>query len=610
MIVSDLATLVKQAVDIVEVVGQVVPLRRAGSRHVGLCPFHHEKTPSFYVDASSQLYHCFGCSAGGDVLSFVMKHRNLPFIDAIQLLADQYHINLPKREHRDPQAAQAAEAARSEQEELYRVIELAADFFHRQLQDREIGKVARDYLVKRALPPTLVATERLGYALPRWDGLVKHLHSRGVAPELGVKAGLLSRSPRDPSRFYDRFRNRLMFPIRDERGRVVAFGGRILAPETQEEPKYLNSPEHPVYHKGRMLYQFGRAREACRQERQVVLVEGYLDLLAFHAQDFYRVVATLGTALTPHQVRLLSRHMDEVVLAYDGDEAGEKAMLRALPLFLQEDLAVSCIRFPDGMDPDDFLRARGLAAFEGLLRQREDLGAFAIGRTLGSWDGTMTGKAKVLAELQPVYQNTRQPMQKAEYLRLIATRLSLSETAVRDQLQHERRTLGRPGPSPRIGARPPAPAELSRFHSLEENILRVMIQHPDLIGEVSASGVLGCFQEAVLKALAEALLQASYPPAGEFSPRVVYDRLPDPELKDCFTRLLLEPYELREARLQMRDWLAAVRNRDHRRRHGDLREALRQAEQKGDQAQMRKLLAEIQGLRFSRKKAAETGDNA
>jgi DNA primase len=247
-----------------------------------------------------------------------------------------------------------------------------------------------------------VETERLGYALPQWDGLVKHLQDRRVDPNLGVKAGLLSRSTRDQAKFYDRFRNRLMFPIRDERGRVVAFGGRILAGETGDEPKYLNSPEHPVFQKGRMLYQLSRAREACRQVRQVVLVEGYMDLLAFHAQDFYRVAATLGTALTPHQVRLLSRHFEEVVLAYDGDEAGERAMRRALPLFLQEELAVSCIRFPDRMDPDDFLRSKGLTAFEGLLQRREDLGAYAVGKTLETWDGTVTGKARVLAELQPI----------------------------------------------------------------------------------------------------------------------------------------------------------------------------------------------------------------
>ena len=605
MIVSDIATLVKQAVDIVEVVGQVVPLRRAGSRHVGLCPFHHEKTPSFYVDSNSQLYHCFGCGAGGDVLSFVMKHQNLPFADAIQQLADRYHINLPKKDSRDPQASKLAEAARDEQEQIYKVITLAADFFYRQLQDAQIGKPAREYLFKRALPPTLAETERLGYALPQWDGLVKHFQDRRVDPSLGVKAGLLSRSSRDQGRFYDRFRNRLMFPIRDERGRVVAFGGRILAGESGDEPKYLNSPEHPVFQKGRMLYQLARAREACRQVRQVVLVEGYMDLLAFHAQDFYRVAATLGTALTPHQVRLLSRHFEEVVLAYDGDEAGERAMRRALPLFLQEELAVSCIRFPERMDPDDFLRNEGLAAFEGLLQRREDLGAYAIRKTLETWDGTVTGKARVLAELQPIYQNARQPVLKSEYRRLIADRLSLSERVIQDQLQHEKRLSSRPRPA----APPPAPRTFAHLHSLEENILRVMIQHPDLIGKVTESRALDCFQETVLKSIAEVLTQSPYPPEGAFNPHLVYDRLPDPDLKECFTRLLLDPYDLSEACLQMQDWLDAVRKRDRRQRHCDLREALRQAEQRGDQAQIRELLAEIQGLNFSKKKTADSRDN-
>jgi DNA primase len=605
VIVSDIATLVKQAVDIVEVVGQVVPLRRAGSRHVGLCPFHHEKTPSFYVDSNSQLYHCFGCGAGGDVLSFVMKHQNLPFADAIQQLADRYHINLPKKDSYDPQTAKLAEAARNEQEQIYKVIALAADFFYRQLHDSQIGKPARDYLLKRTLPPTLAETERLGYALPQWDGLVKHLQERRVDPNLGVKAGLLSRSTRDQAKFYDRFRNRLMFPIRDERGRVVAFGGRILAGETGDEPKYLNSPEHPVFQKGRMLYQLTRAREACRQVRQVVLVEGYMDLLAFHAQDFYRVTATLGTALTPHQVRLLSRHFEEVVLAYDGDEAGERAMRRALPLFLQEELAVSCIRFPDRMDPDDFLRTKGLAAFEGLLQRREDLGAYAVSKTLETWDGTVTGKARVLAELQPIYQSARQPVLKSEYRRLIADRLALSELVIQDQLQHEKRSSSRPRPA----ASPPAPRAFAHLHSLEENILRMMIQHPDLIGQVTKSGALGCFQETVLKSIAEVLTQVPYPPEGEFNPHLVYDQLPDPDLKDCFRRLLLDPYDLSEARLQMQDWLEAVRKRDHKQRHCDLREALRQAEQIGDQAQIRVLLAEIQGLNFSKKKNSDSRDN-
>ncbi|HQN19720.1 MAG TPA: toprim domain-containing protein, partial [Syntrophobacteraceae bacterium] len=192
-----------------------------------------------------------------------------------------------------------------------------------------------------------------------------------------------------------------------------------------------------------MLYQMARAREACREIRQVVIVEGYMDLLAFHVHGFYRVAATLGTALTPHQVRLLSRQADEVVLAYDGDEAGERAMLRALPLFMQEGLAVSCIRFPDRMDPDDFLRSHGLTAFEGLLQGREELGTYAVRKTLAKWDGTVTGKSRVLAELQPIYHSASLPVLKSEYLRLTADRLSLSETVIQQQMMREMRHAGK-----------------------------------------------------------------------------------------------------------------------------------------------------------------------
>jgi DNA primase len=596
---SDLATLVKQAVDIVEVVGQSVPLRRAGSRHVGLCPFHREKTPSFYVDSNNQMYHCFGCGSGGDVLSFVMKHQNLTFVDAIQYLADRYHLNLPQKDPSRPESARLTEASKSEQEQLYRVMELATDFFARQLKLPEIGKGARDYLRKRALPPDLMETEQLGYALPHWDGLSKHLQSCKIDLDLGVKAGLLARSSRDQGRLYDRFRNRLIFPIRDDRSRVVAFGGRILAAEAQDEPKYLNSPETPVFHKGRMLYQIARAREACRQVRQMVLVEGYMDLLAFHAQAFYRVVATLGTALTAHQVRLLARHADEVVLAYDGDDAGERAMLRALPLFLEEDLAVSCIRFQDHMDPDDFLRMRGLAEFENLVQKRQDLGAYAIRKALENWDGTMTGKTKVIAELQPIYRNSRQPVLKAEYLRLIADRLAVSEAVIQRQLQQEAHRPGRP----RSASPPPAPLTLSQSHSLEENILRMMIQHPEMIEEVKESGAIDCFQETGLRSIAEVVTQVSCSPEGDFSAGVVHEQLPDPELKDCFTRLLLDPYDLNDARMHLRDWLDALRKRDHKQRQSDLREALRQAEQSGDQVKIRKLVAEIQGLHSAQKRA-------
>lgn len=600
MIASDTASLVKQAVDIVDVVGQSVPLRRAGSRHVGLCPFHHEKTPSFYVDARSQLFHCFGCGSGGDVLTFVMKHQNLPFSEAVQYLADRYHIPLPKRDQPGSSGAKSAEAAHREREMLYGVMERATDFYYRQLREQPAGGMVGEYLKRRGIPDRVVEEERLGYAPASWDALSRHLTASGVAPEVGLRAGLLARSSRDEGRVYDRFRNRLVFPIRDERKRVVAFGGRILGSEHRDEPKYLNSPESPIFQKGRLLYQLARAREACREVRQVFLVEGYMDLLAFHVQGCYRVVATLGTALTPSQIRLLSRHVEEVVLAYDGDEAGERAMLRTLPLFLQEGVAVSCVRFPDGMDPDDFLRQRGWPAFEELVRERQDLGTYSLLKVLARWDGTAAGKANVIQELQPILMNTRSTVLRAEYLRLISDRLSVSEKVIQRHLHQLKGGGGKPA-SPLQ----PVPAAFEQSHSLEEKIVRVMIQYPDTMELVRASGVLPAFQDSPLKDLAQALLNLQPPPTEGFAAATVFDRLEDGALRGLFTHLRLDPLELAEPVLHLKDWVKALQERARRQRNLELTEALRRAERAGDQEQVRTLLAQIHQLTVVRKKTEQ-----
>jgi len=609
---SDLATLIKQAVDITDVIGQVVALRRNGNRYTGLCPFHQEKTPSFHVDSENQFYHCFGCGAGGDVISFVMKQRGLSFMETVNYLADRYHIVLPQPDQPSSKIAQQADATRKEREALYHVLQIAADFFYDQLQHSQAAKSARDYLQLRGLPAAVVETERLGYAPDRWDALLQHLGRSGVEAELGLKAGLLAKGAQD--RLYDRFRNRLIFPIRDEQDRVVAFGGRSLpspdkdgdsAPGRGYEPKYLNSPETPVYHKGRMLYQYSRAREHCRQERQVILVEGYLDLLAFHAQGFYRVTATLGTALTLQQVRLLRRIADEVVMAYDSDEAGEKAMLRALPLFLQEQLPAACLRFPDGMDPDDFLRSEGLAAMEALLQKRQDLGAYAIGKTLASWDGSISGKPKVLAQLKPIFDDVAQPILRSEYVRLVAERLSLSESAVLKQFQAKTGWAG-----PAQSSRAKLPAYAAQTQSLEESILRAMIRYPELIERVMGTQALENFQSPHLKVLTESLLRAARPPYEKFNVAGVYDTLQDDELKSLFTHFLLESRDLTGARVHMEDWLQALCGRSSKRRHADLREALQQAETEGNTELMRKILAQIQDLCSTKKAFIDSADNA
>ncbi len=600
---SGIATLVKQAVDIIDVIGRAVQLRRLGNRHVGLCPFHEEKTPSFYVDAENQFYHCFGCSTGGDVLSFVMRHQNLTFGDAVKYLADRYNILLPQND----QALQGdlLQASQEERKRILAAVECAADFFYRQLHLAREGLAAREYVAARGLPADVVESQKLGYAPAKWDGLFEHLKKNGIEPALAVKAGLLSKSSNDSSKFFDRFRNRLIFPIRDERGAIVAFGGRILSKDEPNEPKYLNSPETPVYHKGRMLYQYAVAREACRQVRQVLLVEGYMDLLAFHAKGFHRVAATLGTALTSQQVRLLSRMCDEVVLAYDGDDAGEKAIQRALPLFLQEELSVSCIRFPEGLDPDDFLKRFGLPELERLIKQREELGAYTVRKAVSAWDGSSAGRAQIFSELQPAFQCVRQPLLKSEYLRIIADRFSITEEVAAAQLLHEKR--GRPD-SGRRESRSVNSRQPPEIKSLEEGIVMIMIKYPALIECVRESEALCCFEESRLTDIAAALCRAGFC-AEERHTSALFERLRESDLQELYTRYAMEPYELEEPEIQLRDWLGALLKRIEKKRKKELQQSLQEAESRGDSAQVTNILVEIKKL-AAKTNAGDFSDNA
>jgi DNA primase len=581
-------------VDIVEEIGRAVQLRRSGNRHVGLCPFHQEKTPSFQVDAENQLYYCFGCGCGGDVLSFVMKHRNLAFPDAVKYLADRYNIPLPQK---DQARDDLFQANREERGRILAAVECAADFFYRQLHMSTEAKVARDYIAARGLPNEVVEAQKLGFAPSAKDRLFDHLKKKGFEPALAAKAGLLGQSAHDPSKFFDRFRNRLIFPIRDERDTIVAFGGRILNQGEGNEPKYLNSPETPVYHKGRMLYQYSVARQACGKTRQVLLVEGYMDLLAFHAQGFYRVVATLGTALTPQQVRLIGRMSDEVVLAYDGDDAGQKAMLRALPLFLAEELSVSCVRFPQGLDPDDFLKKFGLPELERLIEHREELGAYAVRKAVSSWDGSSAGKMKIFSELQPVFQGVRQPLLRSEYLRIIADRFLITEKVAEEQLVHEKQGGTQPGPA-RVYTKPPDyERRQPQIESLDEKILRLIIKYPDLAQCVRESDVLGCFEESRLAAMAGLLCREGFCGTEEINGSALYDLLRESDLHELYARYLLEPYDLEEPEIQLRDWLAALAKRTGKKRKKELEHSLREAERSGDRNRVASLLVEIRNIR-------------
>ena len=343
-------------VSLEEVVSEYVPLKQKGRRFWGCCPFHHEKTASFSVDSQAQLYYCFGCHKGGTVINFVMEMERLEFMDAVRLLADRAHMEVPVRSRSDPQDA----TSRDERERMYEANRLAARYFHALLWTGE-GAEALNYLYKRGLNDRDIRRFGLGASPRGWDGLCKHLQEQGFEPELLEKAGLVVRKE---NRAFDMFRGRAMFPIISAQGRVLGFGGRALG---DEQPKYLNTAETPIFNKRKGLYALNFASKE-RAAGHLVLVEGYMDTVSLRKHGVQGVVATLGTALTEEQARLMKRYAPEIWISYDGDPPGQKAALRALDILDGQELSARVIDYPGGMDPDDFVRANGLAGFEALPR--------------------------------------------------------------------------------------------------------------------------------------------------------------------------------------------------------------------------------------------------
>jgi len=345
---------VREQTDIVELISQYVSLKRAGVNHVGLCPFHSEKSPSFSVNSARQFFHCFGCGVGGDVFSFLMQTEGLTFPDAVRRLAEQRGIDLQERI-----LSPEEELRQRQRERLCRVNDVAASYFHQLLMDHPAGAEARNYMKTRGYGRKAAGEYQIGFALDSWDGLKKHLEEQGITAADARTLGLI-RPGKEGRGDYDLFRGRLIFPVYDLSGQIVAFAGRVL---DDSKPKYINSPESPIYHKGRVLFGLYQARQAMRQSGDVLLVEGYFDQLALFRAGFPQVVATCGTALTVEHARILKRYVQRVVLLFDQDNAGKKATFKAMTVLQEEGLPAAVIELPSGDDPDSFIQREGAEAF-------------------------------------------------------------------------------------------------------------------------------------------------------------------------------------------------------------------------------------------------------
>jgi DNA primase len=467
---------IRRNVDPLQVIGEAVALKRRGSRWLGLCPFHDEKTPSFSVDAEQGLWHCFGCGEGGDLFAFVMRHEALGFHEAVRSLAERAGLPLPAEQPRDKRAEGGAPPDRRR---LLQALAAAGDFYREQLQ-AGAGALARDFLDARGFDPKTVAAFGLGFAPDAWEAALQRLQKlRFSVPELEA-AGLVKRRETG-SGSYDRLRRRIVFPIRDLRGQTIAFGGRVI---DSGEPKYLNSPETPTFHKSRTLYGIFEGRESIAATGFALLVEGYFDLLACAQYGFRNVVAPLGTSFTQDHAKLLARFTRKAVISFDGDAAGQTAAERTAGVFLGQGFQVNVVRLPERHDPDSFLREAGKESYREALKRSESGLEFLVHRAGERTDlGTPRGKAEALSSLLEFVVPIDDRVERAEWLARLSERLQIAprlvEEAAAEAGAKARRFRG-PGATP--APRPDAggwKADLEQVPLAERDLLRAVLEHPE-----------------------------------------------------------------------------------------------------------------------------------
>ncbi|MFB3818410.1 MAG: DNA primase, partial [Candidatus Methylomirabilales bacterium] len=428
MISDEVIAEILRRTDIVELIGAAVPLKAAGRTFKALCPFHSEKTPSFTVNPERQIFHCFGCGEGGDAISFLVKHDRLTFPEAVRLLAERAGVVLPAR------AGARGGGEGDGRLALLEVHRQALAHFRENLKGPE-GVKAREYLAGRGLTPELIERFELGYALPRWDGLLRALARRGHSEAVLRAAGLVVE--RQSGRgSYDRFRHRLMIPIWDASGKVIAFGGRAL---DDAEVKYLNSPETALYRKGAHLYGLNLAARAIREKRHAIVVEGYFDAVSLHAAGFDQAVAALGTALTGEQARLLRRYTASALLVFDPDAPGIGAARRNVEQLINADLDWRLVLLPDRLDPDAFVRRHGAQAFQAALEAAQDLVAFFLDPRVSGLDlGDPLQQARAVEALVEVVGGVEDPIRREGYAQQIAKRTAASDRAILEAIARHR----------------------------------------------------------------------------------------------------------------------------------------------------------------------------
>jgi len=514
---------VRERAPILEVISDYMSLRKSGANYQGLCPFHGEKSPSFNVNPARGIFHCFGCGAGGNVVTFVMRMEGMNFPAAVKFLAKRVGVDIPERPLTRDEKRKV-----DEQELLYGINELAAQFYRRVLETDEAGAAGRSYLQRRGVDDPTAAVYRMGFAPEGWDNLARHLSRKGVAAEDAEKLGLLrKREGRDG--YYDTFRNRLLFTISDLHGRAIGFGGRVM---DDSLPKYINSPESPVYRKSEVLFGLDLAKKGMRERGSAIIVEGYFDHLALYRAGFTNVVATCGTALTPGHLKVLRRYAEKVYMLFDGDDAGQKATLRSMELFLEEGFPARVVQVPSGDDPDTFIGREGAAGFAPLLESAQPIFEFFYRGLIRSTDTRgVEGKVAFVNEVAPRLLKIADPLERELYEREICRAVGIDQGMLRKKVGI--------APAVRAKARPAA----RETAGTEEVLLMLMVKFPEVVFKVRDLGADTLFSAGHLDVALSILEQSA---EGGVDLPAVLEQLESPEERARLSSLFVEDAHLED----------------------------------------------------------------
>ncbi len=587
---------IKDACNIVDVVGETVLLKKAGRNYTGLCPFHAEKTPSFTVSPDKQMFYCFGCGEGGNVFSFLMKQQGLSFPEAVKMLAERTGVDLPASR---PTPAQ--KRRRSERQAILELNQLTMGLYRKTLQRDPRGQAARDYLCKRGFKQEVVDAFNLGYAPAGWDNLARYFQRQGLSLELAERAGLVARR-RQGQGYYDRFRDRIIFPILDHRHEVIAFGGRVL---DDALPKYLNSPETPVYHKSHSLFGLNLAQSHCRTEERVYIVEGYLDVMALHQNGVNNAVGTLGTSLTAEHVRLLRGYIGQsghAVLVFDSDEAGLKAAQRSTGVFARELVEARVLVLPPGHDPDTFMMTFGPQAFEEKAEEAKGMVSFLIDAAIERHGLSMEGRIRALEEVAEPLAAVEDQAARSVCIKYLAERVDIDEAAVLEKIRQVASRPRRdtpPGPADGHRGATSLPLSISEHQRIERQLVAMMLQFPEILPEIRKQNIVRLIEDAILRTIGQEVL-GEIQSSNEM--QVLSHRLAADDIDRVKARLSIQ-----EENWEMKGCVNLIRQfKDSKRAASpnELVEKIRQAEKDDDFQRLNKLLKEknIQAIKHDREK--------